>query len=256
MTDRDEIEVDREYSTVRRWRRTDARRGGSERPERDAVSESPEESARRLGDELGRVHLRTTPEGYVEGRVTALESVDATTVRLAVELPHGEGVTFDLEKPIPWSTEFLLARIVEDVGYDASSIDHLIGERIYLVRTDVGDEADDSRDWWSASVRAAGNAMLSSLSDSLRLEDDRGPEWRLVDPLERPQPAETGPSRDLLATIATGLALLGPVVAALGAVVGLTGGVVVSSAVAGATLAGLALTLFGLALRSTLEADS
>ncbi|WP_255170678.1 hypothetical protein [Natrononativus amylolyticus] len=245
MTDRDdgeiEIEIEREGSTDER---TEPAVGDDD---------SVDDSADRLADELGRVHLRTTPEGYVEGRVTDLESTDATTVWLAVELPHGERVTFDLEKPIPWSQEFLLARIVEDVGYDASSIDHLVGESVYLVRTDVGEDADDATDWWTLSVRTAGNAMLASLSDHLRLEDERGPEWRLVDPLERPAPPEDGLSDDLLATAALGLALLGPVVAAAGAAVGLTGGVVVSSAVVGAMLAGLALTLLGVAIRTSLE---
>ncbi len=73
----------------------------------------------------------TTPEGYVEGRITDITTIDATTVRLTTVLPHGETVSFDLDKPIPWSNDFLLTRLVEEIGYDAASIDHIVGEPIY-----------------------------------------------------------------------------------------------------------------------------
>lgn len=252
MTETNDTSGEREIEIESDRERSDGVRPSSERPPSGFDSPSTSTPADRLGDELGRIDVLTTPEGYVEGRVTAIESVDATTVELTVALPHGEIVSFDLEKPIPWSSEFLLARIVEDVGYDASSIGHLVGEPVYLVRTDVGEEVAGSSDWWTLSVRAAGNAVLSSVSDRLRLEEDRAPEWRLVDPLERPAPADDGFSAEAGPTLALALALLGPIVAAIGAVIGVTGGVVLSSAVVAAVLAGLALTLLGLAIRSAL----
>ena len=198
-----------------------------------------------LGDELGRIDLLTTPEGYVEGRVTDLTSIDATTVRLEVTLPHEETVSFTLEKPIPWSREFLLARIVEDVGYDAASIDHLLGEPIYLVRTDAGPAADEEpADWWSTLARATGDAALAALSDRFRLEDRQEPEWRLVDPLERPDRTDDD-ERDL-ETAAVGLVLLGVLAAAAGAIVGATGGLTLTPAAVGYALPGLLLALLGL----------
>ena len=200
-----------------------------------------------LADELGRIDVMTTPEGYVEGRVTDVTAVDATTVRLTVSLPHGETASFTLEKPIPWSREFLLARIVEDVGYDAASIDHVVGEPVYVKRTDLEDDGDE--DWWTASVQAASDALLSSLSGGrYRLERDRAPEWRLVDPLERPDAtadADDDANEDLLGA---GLVLVGAVVAAVGAVVGATGTVVVSAPVVGYALVGLLLVTLGLAV--------
>ena len=223
---------------------------GDERASDDAAADgsadghagSPERS---LGDELGRIDLLTTPEGYVEGRVTDLTSLDSTTVRLEVTLPHEETVSFTLEKPIPWSREFLLARIVEDVGYDAASIDHLLGESIYLVRTDAGPTADEEpADWWTTLVRATGEVALATLSDRFRLEDRHGPEWRLVDPLERPDRSDD--EEGSLKAAAIGLVLLGVLVAAAGAIVGATGGLVVTPAAVGYALPGLLLALLGL----------
>ncbi|EMA36329.1 hypothetical protein [Halobiforma nitratireducens] len=163
-----------------------------------------------LADELGRIDVMTTPDGYVEGRITDLETVDETTVEVVIALPHGETVSFPLEKPIPWSREFLLARIVEDVGYDAASIDHVVGEPVYLQRTDLEDDTADTDDWWVASLEDAGDALLSSLSGGrYRLEHDTAPEWRLVDPLERPDPT-TDDSQTLSTDfLGGGLVLLG-----------------------------------------------
>ncbi len=199
-----------------------------------------------LADELGRIDVMTTPEGYVEGRIAGIDAVDARTVRLAVSLPHGETVTFTLEKPIPWSEEFLLARLVEDVGYDAASIDHVVGEPVYLQRTDR--EPTDEDDWWSASVRTASDALVTSLSGGrLRLNQDDEPEWRLVDPLERPDSTrdDGGITSDL---VGSGLIVVGAVVAALGAVVGATGGLVLSPAVVGYAAIGLLIVFLGLAV--------
>lgn len=99
-------------------------------------------------------------------------------------LPHGGIVEFTLEKPIPWSEEFLLARIVDDVGYDATSISHLVDETVYVTRADLED--DPEVDWWTQPVLAA----QSSLGDWFTV-DDPGPQWRLVDPRERQTRDET-----------------------------------------------------------------
>ncbi|ARS90008.1 hypothetical protein [Natrarchaeobaculum aegyptiacum] len=199
-----------------------------------------------LADELGRIDVMTTPEGYVEGQIADVAAVDATTVELVVSLPHGETTAFTLEKPIPWSEEFLLARIVEDVGYDAASIDYVVGEPIYLERTDSGPEKDD---WWSLSIAAAGDAALTSLSGGrFRLERERERKWDLVDPLERADGTADGDDRVVEDLAGAGLVVLGTILAAIGAVVGATGGVVFSSAVVGYALVGLLLVLFGLAV--------
>ncbi|WP_254766568.1 hypothetical protein [Salinilacihabitans rarus] len=233
--ERDEVEVEVDRG---RERVPGERRAGGGYEEADP----PE---RRLADELGRVHVATTAEGYVEGRVIDLRSVDETTVRLEVALPHDEVVAFALEKPIPWSEAFLLARIVEDVGYDASSIGHLVGERVLLARTDAGANADEPTGWLASALETAGDRLLASATDGrYRLSADRAPGWRLVDPRERPDPADD--DSGLAATAAAALVLLGVVAAAVGAAAGAAGGFVVSGAVVGYALPGLALALAGL----------
>ncbi|AXR76538.1 hypothetical protein [Natrarchaeobaculum sulfurireducens] len=216
-------------------------RDSGERHDQEAATEA---ASRDLADELGRIDVMTTPEGYVEGRVIDVCAVDETTVRLTVALPHGESTAFTLEKPIPWSREFLLARIVEDVGYDAASIDHVVGDAVYVQRTDR--EADDDP-WWDSSVQTASDALLSSLSAGrYRLERDTSPEWRLVDPLERPDATSEAGEEMTADLVGAGLVLVGTIVAAAGAVVGATGGLVLSAAVVGYALVGLLLVLFGL----------
>lgn len=244
-TDDDEIEIEIERETrsptADRSARTDERP-----PPSDAVDATAPERA--LEDELGRIDLLTTPDGYVEGRVTGLESVDDRTVRLEVTLPHDEVAVFTLEKPIPWSEQYLLARIVEDVGYDAASIGHLVGESIYLARIDRDTRAGEDA-WWTPLTRRAGDAVVASLmGDRYRLEEPHSPEWRLVDPLERPSTGDDDTTAAATRVVAAGLIVLGSLVAAAGAVFGATGGLVVSSAVLGYALPGLVLAWFGLAI--------
>ncbi|SEH13190.1 hypothetical protein SAMN04487967_1206 [Natronorubrum sediminis] len=211
------------------------------------ASESVSDGA--LADELGRIDIMTTPEGYVEGRIIDVAGVDSTTVELTVSLPHGETASFPLEKPIPWSREFLLARLVEDIGYDAASIDHIVGEPVYVQRTDL--EANDEEWWaWESSLQTASDALLSSLSGGrYRLEREQTPEWRLVDPLERPEP-KAEPDSTLVTDERLGIAfvLVGTLVAAIGGVLGATGTLVVSASVLGALALGLAIVLVGLAI--------
>ena len=201
---------------------------------------------RRLEDELGRIDLSTTPEGYVEGRVAAIEAIDARTVRLEVTLPHGPRVEFDLEKPIPWSEEFLLARIVEDVGYDAASISHLRGETVYLAREDAGEEENGWRAWLPIedSLRALPPGVRDPI-DRL-LAAGRSPRWRLVDPAERPSP--TDDDEGVSAPTVAGAVLAGAVLAVLGAAVGAAGGLAVPIAAMVYALPGLVLVAVGLAV--------
>ncbi|MFP8952016.1 hypothetical protein ACLI4Z_03445 [Natrialbaceae archaeon A-arb3/5] len=241
----DEIEIEVE----RRDRSTNQRRDRSRRSAGVTGETDEETPPQRLEDELGRVDVRTTAEGYVEGRVTDIESVDESTVRLEVTLPHDEVATFTLEKPIPWSEEFLLARIVEDVGYGANSISHLVGERIYLTRADLEPDAADRGDgsWWSDPVRSAGDALLASVGSRFRLEMDRAPEWRLVDPRERRSDAHGESNVGAELAVGTLLVLLGPVVAAVGVASATSGGLAVSGALVGSVLAGIVLALIGAA---------
>lgn len=221
----------------------------AERSDRDADpgderDEEPPE--RRLEDELGRIDLSTTPEGYVEGRVTAIESLDSRTVRLEVALPHGPRVEFELEKPIPWSGEFLLARIVEDVGYDAASVGHLRGETVYLARTDAGDEDENRLRAWLPEDSL--NSLPPAVRDPIDrlLAAGRSPRWRLVDPAERPSPTEE--DGEISAATAAGAVVVGAVLAVLGAAVGAAGGLAVPVVAVAAALPGLVVVVAGLAV--------
>jgi len=116
---------------------------------------------------------------------------------------------------------------------------------LHLARADLDAAAD--RDWRSSSLQTATNALVSSLSGGrYRLEPDREPDWRLVDPLERPAETETDASDAARDLPGIGLILIGTIVAVIGAVVGATGEFVVSGAVLGGASIGLLLVLFGL----------
>ncbi|WP_290811760.1 hypothetical protein [Halovivax sp.] len=197
-----------------------------------------------LADELGRIDVMTTPDGYVEGRITDLYEVDDRTVRLVATLPHGRSVPFDLEKPIPWSREFLLARIVADVGYDAASIEHAVGEPVYLARADDAEPGDWS--WWSASARDVGTAVLSRVGERFALDVDRAPEWRLVDPAERVDRSDRDAGVSLERSSAVAVALFGSLTAVLGAAYGATGDLALSAATLAYAAPGLALVAIAL----------
>ncbi len=236
MRERDDIEIeDRERSAP----------AGSEGSTDSGDSRSTRETDV-IADELGRIDVMTTTEGYVESRITGLTAVDEHTVRLDVRLPHGTSVSFDLEKPIPWSREFLLARVVEDVGYDAASIDHVVGERVYVARADVGDDAAFS--WWTASARDLGRTLFARVGKRLDLQVRRTAEWQLVDPRERVDEDDgTGPS-NLVEPAAVAGILIGAALAVIGAVVGATGGFALAGSVLAYALPGLALIVLGLAV--------
>ena len=243
MSDDDTDDVEIEIETERGAAGTDNGR----RSPTDAVDEEGRPIDRPLEDELGSIDVRSTPEGYVEGRVTDLWSIDETTVGLEVTLPHGEAATFSLEKPIPWSETFLLARIVEDVGYDAASIDHLVGETVYVARTDAGPTAEEEReDWWTSTLETTGNAVLTALGGQYRLEEEASPEWRLVDPLERAPDEEDGLSAETLEAVSRLLVVLGTIIAVAGTLVGATGTLAVSSTTLGYALPGLVVVVIGL----------
>ncbi|MFP8889654.1 hypothetical protein ACLI4U_07765 [Natrialbaceae archaeon A-CW2] len=210
-----------------------------------ATATEPTDGPAAVGDELGRLDLRTTPEGYVEATVTDLRSVDETTVTLEVTLPHGTTTEFRLEKPIPWSREFLLARIVEDVGYEAASIEYIVGESIYVERIDRLEATEEDSwgwaEWRDGIVRTSGDALLTALGGRFRLEERQTPEWRLVDPLER----ETATSED---TEGGRIAALIVVFGALSAVVGglvAAGVTTIVPTLVAAVLPGLVLVVLG-----------
>ncbi|MFP8956525.1 hypothetical protein ACLI4Y_07340 [Natrialbaceae archaeon A-CW3] len=256
-----EIEIESDRDTGRRWAADDrsstaANHQSADRDDGDVQDDRTNGTPDDLADELGRIDLMTTSDGYVEGRVTRLTSLDETTVELEVTLPHDVTTTFRLEKPIPWSRTYLLARIVEDVGYDAASIDYLIGEPIYVARVDPEDDADSRWDWgWEewrdGLVRTTGNALLDSLGGQFRLEEAHSPEWRLVDPLERVDSNET--TRAWRIPVGFGLAVLGVLVAALGAIYGTAGALVISGVALTGLLLGVSLVVVGLAISTHVD---
>lgn len=197
-----EIEIDVEEEAASR-----ATTPADADPDRDDARTDAE----RLADELGRTELRTTDEGYVEARVVDLEAVDETTVRLRVRLPTGEELSFALRKPVPWSEEFLLARLVRWVGYDAATVDHLIGERVLLERSTPESDAPADAVWSEGTRRpSAVQETLSAFGFSVGTGD--APDWRLVDPreLDDADAVELSPrTRLLLGATATILLLIG-----------------------------------------------
>ena len=97
--------------------------------------EHPASDAAALADDLGRVDLETIDDRRLRARVESIVDHDESTVRIWYELPHGVRVSEDFEKPIPWSDRFAFARLVDDLGYSASSVDCIEGESVTLERT-------------------------------------------------------------------------------------------------------------------------
>ncbi|WP_247730865.1 hypothetical protein [Halovivax limisalsi] len=241
MTERDDVEIEIDDGAPAN-ERTESRRDGSSSDVADTATPHRRDSA--LADELGRVDVMTTPEGHVEATVTDVVDVDGRTVRLAVRLPHGRETTFDLEKPIPWSDEYLLARIVAAAGYDAASIDHVVGESVYLER--VSDDDPESISWWSASAAELGRAAAARLAERYDLRVSTTGEWRLVDPRERADATADAPRSGRWRPVAVAAAFLGGLVAVLGAVVAATGSLAVPTTALGAALPGLVLLVIAL----------
>jgi hypothetical protein len=188
---------------------------GQSRQRRDL---QPETDAERLADELGRTDLRTTDEGYVRARVVDITDHDEDQIELTVRLPTGEEPRFRLEKPLPWSDTFLFARIVEEAGYDAASVEHLVDESVLVERVDQPDDR-------SPTSVGSGSTPLGLLQTLFGLStptaDGTEREWRLVDPDERTETTSDSRSagRSLfLATALTALSLVGIVLASLLAV--------------------------------------
>lgn len=250
--DGDEIELDASSHDARSPDRADSQPDSTAdsraaNPTGDALDDRPFDADSDLADELGRISIGTTAEGHVEARVLGLEPVDDSTVRLDVRLPHGRRVAFSLEKPIPWSEEFLLTRLVESLGYDAASIEHVVGETVYVTRTDL-ETAGEGWDTWNP-IRAAVEFVETSL-DTRFGEHESGPTWRLVDPRELPDPAEAGAGGNW-PRVAMAVVVFGAVVAAFGAAVGATGSIALSPPIVLFAIPGLALVCIGLlALRA------
>ncbi|WP_254861684.1 hypothetical protein [Halovivax gelatinilyticus] len=246
MTERDDIEIeidDRERASSGRDGSVDHEAVNSDREGNDG---DPTRATDALADELGRIDVMTTPEGYVEGRITDLAEIDEHTVRLDVALPHGRPVTFELDKPIPWSRAFLLCRIVEDVGYDAASIDHVVGEPVYVERADLDDTSEFT--WWSASAGDVGRSLFARMGSRLDLSVRPTPEWELVDPRVRVDEFDGRTDVVPIRPAAYAAVVVGCLLAIAGALVGATGGLAISAGVLAYVLPGLGLLLAGLAL--------
>ncbi|MFC3957443.1 hypothetical protein [Halovivax cerinus] len=239
MSDDGEVEIDDDGRTERE------RSSTSEPPdERNAARVNRSDSGRALADELGRIDVRTTPEGHVEGTITDLTEVDDRTVRLDVRLPHDRTTSFDLAKPIPWSREFLLARIVEDLGYRAASIDHVVGESVAVERVD---DAEEPASWWSATASELGVALFTRMGERFDLEVTTAAEWRLVDPRDRVA-ARTRPRLSRTQAAGAATVLLGTMLAAVGAALVAAGGTWLSIAGPAAVSAGILAALPGVLL--------
>lgn len=107
-------------------------RSTTERPETVALEGSDADD---LADELGRIQLRSIDGRRLRARIESV--VDrGGTIRLWYRLPHDAYASEEFEKPIPWSARFKFARVIEDLGYSASSLGGIEGEEVVLERVD------------------------------------------------------------------------------------------------------------------------
>lgn len=149
--------------------------------------ELAEESTQALADELQEIALRTTDDGHIECKIAGVEPDRNDRIKLSVELPTQDIVTFRLEKPVPWSEEYLFARIVDSCGYGAGDIGRLEGERIYLERADDPDIDEFTP---RAHYRSARHATPIPAGEEL---GQRSNGWKLVDPAPEKAPRDGVP---------------------------------------------------------------
>ena len=164
-------------------------------------------STSELADELAEISLRTNDEGQVECRIVDVKPYRNDNLALTVALPTRETVTFTLKKPVPWSSDFLFARLVEDFGYGAGDIDRLEDERVYLERAEEPNvEMFSPRDHFRSARRGK---VIPPGEES----GQRSNGWKLVDPAPEKAPRDGMPfwkehERLLKGTGGTGVLLM------------------------------------------------
>lgn len=103
-------------------------------------------AAEELSDELLEIELSTVDDTTVRGEITEVRPISSKII-LKAEVPGGETVSERFTKPVPWSTQYKFARIVEERGYGPGTAHHLEGEEVLLTRTSNDSwEFDDPKD--------------------------------------------------------------------------------------------------------------
>lgn len=92
-----------------------------------------------LSDEMTQLKSRTVEDDWLEAHIVGVESLDSETIGLTVEHPINgdEELMWRFDKPTVWNNQSTFVQLIEQLGYDAETIDLLAGEPV-LIKRDVG----------------------------------------------------------------------------------------------------------------------
>lgn len=92
------------------------------------------DEARDLADELSEMQLMSTGDREVRARLLPPEESDGKVV-VKAELPDGDVVKRQFDKPKPWADRYRFVWFAESYGYGPDSIMNLAGEEVTVKRT-------------------------------------------------------------------------------------------------------------------------
>lgn len=98
-------------------------------------------------DEFAAIAAATVDDETIEAEIFDVEELDDGRIRLTALLPDGSKPSGVFKRPIPWSMEFPIARLVNQRGYTPSSYAELVGDPIRLRATNELGETPTEGDW-------------------------------------------------------------------------------------------------------------
>lgn len=122
--------------------------GGQVAVERSAFTENGQvNQSDKFTDEFAAIADATVDDRTVKAEIWELTETEGGKIKMTARLPDGSKPSRKFQKPIPWSDEFALARLVEDRGYNPSSYTALEGDEILLRSKSDPGETPSELEW-------------------------------------------------------------------------------------------------------------
>lgn len=100
-----------------------------------------------LSDELAAIHAASVDDETIEGEIWDVDTTEDGRIRITARLPDGSKPSRTFAKPVPWSEDFAIVRLVESYGYAPSAYESMEGDAIKLHSTASAGETPDEDDW-------------------------------------------------------------------------------------------------------------
>ena len=97
-----------------------------------------EESSSGLSDRLFKVDMHTLGDGRVRGQIDAVDRDGGEIQVTTTVLTNGQQIDHTFDEPTTWDDEHAFVRLVEGLGYNAASADHIVGDEVPLRETGNG----------------------------------------------------------------------------------------------------------------------